>query len=304
MSGAAGSASSPIATNILSSVIGFLILKQVHNRLYCRLAASIASLHILSQWFVLELLTLFDRIKRTDQLSMLRRLELALLSTIAVIGSYYVLINNSVGIFQLSKFFVVFFPRSLFRFTKVNLLARLLIVTGFAIFAFSDPDVNFFSAIVAIISSLSEGYHRSLSTFLCKEFNLSIGELHLSFIPHHYCMTIIVATLLDNTGERSFAYARLSPGVLVMVLLTCACSAVTFLSAPEGRALQLSENITAVLMLVLGHIFFPVEWESPSQMVRAMIGTGMAVMGAFTHLTATRDGSKKSDPLKVRENEL
>jgi hypothetical protein len=304
MSDPTGRSSSLIAANVLSSVVGLLLLKELKNRLYCRLSASVTCLHILVQWLVLELLTLFDQVKRTDQLSLLRRLQLALLSTVAAIGSNSILVNNSVGLFQLAKFFSVFFQRSFFRFTKVELCARQLIVAGFALFAFSDPDADFFSIIVAIVASCSDGYYRCISRTLCKGLSLSAAEVRLSFIPYHYSMAVVVATLLDNTGEFSFAYAGLTRLHILMLFITSACSVGAFLSAPDGRALPIAENMAALLVLLLGYVCFPVEWESSAQMVHASLGAGMAATGTFMHLKAKRAGAKKSDPQKGWEGEL
>jgi hypothetical protein len=293
---------SVIAANVLSSVIGPLILKELKNRLYCRLSVSLTALHILTEWLLLELFTLFNLTKRTDQISFSFRFRLALLASISAIGSNYILVNNSIGLFQLSRFLCLCLRDD--RHTKTGLSARVAIVAGWILFSFSDPDVDFFCLIVAIVASLCDGYYRFLVA-RWKELGVSVGDVRLSFMPWHYSMAIVAATMIDNTGEYSFAYAGLSVGHIVAILVTCACSAVASLSTLDGRALQVGGSITTVLVLVIGFVCFPVDWESSAQMGRAVLGIGLVLAGAIILLRVRTGGAKKSDPQKRRlENEL
>jgi hypothetical protein len=268
-----------IPAHVLSSVVGLLILRELKNRLYCRLAASVTSLQILSEWLVLDLCTLFDRTKRTNQISLSRRLQLALFSTVSAVGSNHVLVANSVCLFQLSKLLHIFVQRSVVRLTPKELLSRILILLGFAGFVIFDPDTNGFAALIAVVASLAGAYSRALILDLSKDFMLSEADIRLSFIPHHYSMAVIAATLLDNTGEHSFAYAGLTVGNVILIVITCACATVAALSAPIGLSLKVADLATACVMLTSGFVLYPSVWESSGQLRHAAIAVILAVAG-------------------------
>jgi solute carrier family 35 protein E3 len=138
---------------------------------------------------------------------------------------------------------------------------------------------------------------------LQREFGLNGPELQLAIMPEEFSIGVLCATALENVGENSFAAAEFDVSDICLILATCVfaigvnVSTFQLIGKTSSVTYQVVGHAKTVLLLVFGYVFFPSPWESTAQMVRALVGILVALLGVFAYTKVKLDLQKKpKDP--------
>ncbi|OHT13512.1 phosphate translocator protein [Tritrichomonas foetus] len=298
-----------IGLSITSSTSLILLLKLVKKQLTCKYTTTLSTLHFLSTWICLEILAFFGAIKRCDQIPFQKRFILAFLVMTSIVSMNFNLAANSIGFYQMSKLCCVPYMliwNSLVKHTKYTMgeiISLIILLFGVALFSVSDVEVNFVGTVYAAIAVVSTAHNQMITGELQKEYSLNGPELQLSIMPEEFSLGIICSTFLENIGENTFAMSLFSYNDIILILFTCffaiGVNVATFglIGKTSSVTYQVVGHAKTVLLLIFGYIFFPSQWESTFQMIRAMAGIVIALIGVFMYTKVRLDIAKKpKDP--------
>ena len=266
---------------------------------------TLSTFHFLTTWIVLEVLALCKRIRRFTQIPFLKRLTLAFLVMASIISMNFNLAANSIGFYQMSKLCCI--PYMILRntiikgqvYTKQELASLALLLTGVALFSVSDVEFNFLGAIYAVIAVVTTAHNQLMTGELQRQFTLNGPELQLAIIPEEFVLGLIAATGMENIGTNTFATSEFSMNDILLMLSTCVFAAgvnvATFglIGKTSSITYQVVGHAKTVLLLVFGYIMFPSQWESTAQMVRAVVGIVVALIGVFWYSKVRLDLQKQ-----------
>lgn len=212
---------------------------------------------------------------------------------------------NSIGFYQMSKLCCI--PYMIIRnmlvkkqkYTAKELVSLFVLLIGVATFSVSDVEINLRGTIYAVIAVVSTAQNQMMTGELQKEFSLNGPELQLVIMPEEFTIGVICATAMENTGPNNFASAEFSLADIGLMLATCVfaigVNVATFglIGKTSSVTYQVVGHAKTVLLLIFGYIFFPSKWESVSQMVRALGGIVIALVGVFMYTKVRLDLQKK-----------
>jgi len=294
-----------IGLSIVSSTSLILVLKQVGKLVKCKYTTTLSTFHFLSTWLILEFIALIGKIRRCDQVPLSKRIILSFLVCTSIVSMNFNLGANSIGFYQMSKLVCIpymvlhkFFVQKQ-RFSMSEIFSLAILLLGVALFSVSDVEFNIKGTIYAIIAILSTTYNQLMTEDLQKAYSINGPELQLSIAPTEFAIGCVAATVLEGTGEDSFMSSRFSIDAIVYMLLTCVFAVgvniATFglIGKTSSVTYQVVGHFKTVLLLVLGYVFFPSKWESKSQMIRAISGIIVALIGVFSYSKVKMNASKK-----------
>lgn len=284
-----------IALSITSSTSLILLMKQVKRHLSCKYTTTLSTFHFLSTWTLLEIFAFFGLIRRFEQIPFRKRFNLAFLVMTSIVGMNFNLAANSIGFYQMSKLCCI--PYMLIwntfvnkmTYTKKEVLSLSILLFGVGLFSVSDVEVNLLGTIYAVISIVSTAHNQMITHDLQKEYSLNGPELQLAIMPEEFSLGLISATLLENISDDSFATSELSLNDIFLLLGTCffaiGVNMATFglIGKTSSVTYQVVGHVKTILLLIFGYIFFPSPWESTSQMLRAVSGIIIALIGVFMY---------------------
>jgi solute carrier family 35 protein E3 len=298
-----------IMLSIFSSTSLILLLKLVKYHIKCKYTTTLSTFHFLATWILLELIAFCGAIKRSDQIPFARRTLLAFLVMCSIVSMNFNLAANSIGFYQMSKLccipymIVRNFVVKRERYTRGELISLAILLIGVGMFSISDVEVNLIGSIYAIIAITSTAHNQLMTGELQREFTLNGPELQLAIMPSEFSIGVICATALENLGENSFSTADFTFAEIGLILATCIfaigvnVSTFQLIGKTSGVTYQVVGHAKTVLLLVFGYIFFPSPWESTAQMVRAIVGIAVALLGVFAYTKVKLDLQKKpKDP--------
>jgi solute carrier family 35 protein E3 len=299
-----------IGLSIASSTALILLMKLIKFRLNCRYTTTLSTFHFLATWLLLEFLAFFGTIRRIDQVTFWRKLLLAFLVMCSIVSMNFNLAANSIGFYQMSKLccipymliYTFFFKGQ--RYTNRELISLVILLTGVAVFSVSDVEFNTLGSIYAIIAVTSTAHNQMLTGELQKQFSVSGSELQLAIMPEEFALGVVSSTILENIGPDSFARATFGIWDIVLVLCTCffaiGVNVATFslIGRTSSVTYQVVGHAKTILLLILGYVFFPSPWESKQQMLRAVLGIVVALIGVFMYSRVRLDIQKEQQRLE------
>ena len=297
-----------IGLSITSSTCLILLMKKVKQHVSCQYTMTLSTFHFLTTWMVLEILALCKRIKRFTQVPFLKRLTLAFLVMTSIISMNFNLAANSIGFYQMSKLCCI--PYMIVRniaikhqkYTARELASLTVLLIGVATFSVSDVEFNLIGAVYAAIAVVTTAHNQLMTGEMQKEYALNGPELQLAMIPEEFALGVIAATAMENIGEGSFVNAKFTVSDIGLMLATCVFAAgvnvATFglIGKTSSITYQVVGHAKTVLLLIFGYIMFPSQWESTFQMVRAVTGIVVALIGVFWYSKVRLDLQKQPRP--------
>lgn len=284
-----------ILLSVVSSTSLILLLKMVKGRLTCQFTMTLSTFHFLATWCCLEVLALFGKIRRYHEVPLRKRLVLALLVVTSIVSMNFSLAANSIGFYQMSKLCCI--PYTIIwsvlsrhtKYTPGELLSLVVLLAGVAMFSVSDVEFNAMGTIYGVIAVVSTAHNQVMTGELQSEFKLNGPELQLAIGCEEFLMGVLCAGLMENTGERSFIQTYFEGKDVALMLSTCVfaigVNLATFglIGKTSPVTYQVVGHVKTVLLLVIGYVLFPSPWESQRQMVRAIGGIVVALIGVFMY---------------------
>ena len=296
-----------ILLSITSSTSLILLMKFVKTHLQCKYTTTLSTFHFLSTWICLETIAFLGMIKRSKEIPFRKRVVLAFLVMTSIVSMNFNLAANSIGFYQMSKLCGI--PYMLcwnsfvkkMNYSKKEIFSLVVLLTGVALFSVSDVEFNLIGSIYAIIAVISTAHNQMITGDLQKEYKLNGPELQLAIMPEEFSFGVISSTILENIGENSFIGTLLSFSDILLILATCffaiGVNVSTFglIGKTSSITYQVVGHAKTILLLVFGYTFFPSQWESKSQMIRALSGIVIALIGVFMY-TKIRLDLQKAPP--------
>lgn len=292
-----GSASvaSWIILSIFSSTSLILLLKFVKRNLTCKYTITLSTFHFIATWGLLEVFARFKMITRRNNVPIAKRLLLAFLVMTSIVTMNFNLEYNSIGFYQMSKLCCI--PYMIIRnlvmgkakYTLKELFSLALLLCGVALFSVSDVEVNVIGSIFAIIAVVSTAHNQMMTGELQKEYKINGPELQLTIIPFEFVFGLISSIIFENTGENTFIKTKFNFKIIMNIVGTCTFAVfvniATFglIGKTSSVTYQVVGHVKTILLLVFGYIFFPSQWESRQQMIKAILGIIIALIGVFLY---------------------
>ena len=300
-----------ICLSIISSPSLVLLLKYLRRRLNSQLTVTISSYHFLATWVFLEILAFSNKINRVNQIPLKRRCYLAFLVMLSIISMNFNLAYNSIGFYQMTKLLAIpymiiwnFFVNHM-RYSMKELIALFLLLFGVGLFSVSDVEANIKGSIVAVIAVLSTAHDQMYTGQLQKEYFCNGPELQLAVIPPELSFALIWSSFSELPGPSGFYNTSFSLVDICLILGTCIfaigvnMSTFGLIGKTSSITYQVVGHAKTVLLLIFGYIFFPSKWENTFQMIRALSGIIIALIGVFMYTKVKIDINKRNQAAKV-----
>jgi solute carrier family 35 protein E3 len=190
------------------------------------------------------------------------------------------------------------------RHTRLELTSLAILLVGVALFSVSDVEVNFLGTVYVLVAIASTAHNQMLTADLQSEFHVNGAELQLAIMPEQFSLSMVAGALLDNTGANSFILNTFSARDVTLLVLTCLfavgvnISTFQLIGKTSGVSYQVVGPAKTIVLLVLGYLFFPSPWESRAQMIRAVTGIVVALVGVFAYTQARSSAQSKPESQK------
>lgn len=300
-----------ICVSIVSSTSLILLLKQVSRAVNCNHTILLSTCHFVATWSFLEILARNDKIKKTNSVPFSKRVNLAFLVVGSIVLMNFNLGANSIGFYQMSKLISIpymVFHKMVFKhqkFSALELISLAVLIIGVGLFSVSDVEVNFIGTLFAIAAFLCTVFNQMLTEDYQRIYKVSGQELQLAVVPVQFVFGVICTIAIEAFGEKGFIHYQFTLKQAALMLSTCIfaigvnLSTFSLIGKTSSVTYQVIGHFKTVLLLVFGYIFFPSKWESTYQMIKAMSGIVIALIGVFTYSKARLDAAKKPNPEEI-----
>ena len=303
-----------IVLSIASSTSLILLLKQVGKHVHCKYTTTLSTLHFLATWIFLEILACTGKIKKNNAIPFIKKIKLAFLVVGSIVFMNFNLGANSIGFYQMSKLVCVpymVFHKMVFKhqkFSTFELVSLFVLISGVALFSISDIEINLIGSIYAAAAIFCTVFNQMFTEEYQRDFQISGTELQLLIAPPEFALGCIASVLFEATGENGFLSASISMNDCLLMLSTCIfavgvnVSTFNLIGKTSSITYQVVGHFKTILLLVFGYIFFPSNWESTFQMIKAYAGIVIALTGVILYNRAKSVAKKPSDTQTLLAN--
>ena len=294
------------------------MMKLLKRRLICNYTYTLSTCHFFGTWVFLTILHLTGKINKPSNVPLYKRVLLAFLVMSSIVSMNFNLAFNSIGFYQMSKlcavpYMIVWnYLVNKIHYSYQELLSLFILLIGVALFSVSDVELNLKGFITAIIAVLTTAHNQMYTNQYQKEYKINGPELQLCIMPYEFSFGFLCSIIFEISTKNSFLYADYTVHTVFLALGTIffaiGVNVATFglIGKTSSITYQVVGHFKTVLLLVLGYIFFPSPFESTSQMIRAISGIVLALLGVFLYtivkLRIAKKREEENQPLLDNNN--